>query len=48
MSREERTLKYNVNMFWKVYGFVNASVFCFIVNVLVKHNERLKQERDLL
>ena len=43
MSREERTLKYNVNMLWKVYGFVIASVFCFSVNVLVKHNKRLKQ-----
>ena len=48
MSCEENTFKNNVNMLWKMYQNIDASEFCFSVNVMIKHNERLYEQRGLL
>ena len=41
ISGEENALKNNVNMFGKMCCNVNASTFCFRVNVIAKYNEWL-------
>ena len=48
MSREENALKNFVKMFWKMYRNINASVFCFSINVMIKHQKQLNQKTGLL